>query len=80
MQDKLPAEILSRKKKGFSNPYGEYLYSSGRVNLIEAVNKKTGMFKEDILADYIKRAKKGRFKQHIWGLYALSHWIDKELL
>ena len=80
MQDKLPAEILSRKKKGFSNPYGEYLYSSGRVDLIEAVNKKTGMFKEDILADYVKRAKKGRFKQHIWGLYALSHWIDKELL
>ena len=80
MQNKLPSEILARKKKGFSNPYGEYLYSSGRVDLITEVNKKTGMFKEDELAYYIKRAEKGRFKQHVWGLYALSHWIDKELL
>jgi len=80
LQNKLPPEILSRKKKGFSNPYGEYLYSSGRVNLIEEVNKKTGMFKEDVLAQYIQTARKGRFKQHVWGLYALSHWIDKELL
>jgi len=80
LQNKLPPEILSRKKKGFSNPYGEYLYSSKRVNLIEEVNNKTGMFKEDILTQYIQTARKGRFKQHVWGLYALSHWIDKELL
>jgi asparagine synthase (glutamine-hydrolysing) len=80
MADKLPKTILSRKKKGFSNPYGEYLYSSGRVALIEAVNKKTGMFKEDVLNNYLNRAKTGRFKQHVWALYALSHWIDKELL
>jgi len=76
----LPNEIIQRKKKGFSNPYGEYLYSSGRINLIEEVNKKTGMFKEDVLKEYIQTASKGRFKQHVWGLYALSHWIDKELL
>jgi asparagine synthase (glutamine-hydrolysing) len=76
----LPNEIIQRKKKGFSNPYGEYLYSSRRINLIEEVNKKTGMFKEDVLKEYIQTASKGRFKQHVWGLYALSHWIDKELL
>jgi len=80
LKDTLPLQILSRKKKGFSNPYGEYLYSSGRVNLIEEVNKKTGMFKEDVLQEYIQTARKGRFKQHVWGLYALSHWIDRELL
>ncbi len=80
LQSKLPPQILSRKKKGFSNPYGEYLYNSGRVTLIEKVNKQTGMFKEDILEEYIQRAKSGRFKQHVWGLYALSHWIEKELL
>ena len=80
LANKLPQEILTRKKKGFSNPYGEYLYASGRVDLIEKVNKQTGIFKEDILANYIQTASKGRFKQHVWGLYALSHWIDRELL
>ena len=80
MANKLPPQILSRKKKGFSNPYGEYLYDSGRVHLITEVNQKTGMFKDDVLENYIKTAAKGRFKQHVWGLYALSHWIDKELL
>ncbi|MEN4053830.1 asparagine synthase (glutamine-hydrolyzing) [Sulfurimonas sp. NWX79] len=80
LQDKLPPNILSRKKKGFSNPYGEYLYDSGRVELIETVNKQTGMFKEEILQEYIQRARSGRFKQHVWGLYVLSHWIERELL
>jgi len=80
LKNRLPDEILQRKKKGFSNPYAEALYESGRINLIEEVNKKTNMFKPDILQQYIQTAKKGRFKQHIWGLYTLSHWIDKELL
>jgi len=80
LKNKLPQTIIKRKKKGFSNPYGEYLYSSKRVDLIEEVNKKTGMFKEDVLQKYIQTASKGRFKQHVWGLYVLSHWIDKNLL
>jgi asparagine synthase (glutamine-hydrolysing) len=80
LKNKLPPNILSRKKKGFSNPYGEYLYESGRVSLIEHVNKETGIFKEEILQEYIARARSGRFKQHVWGLYALSHWIQRELL
>jgi len=80
LKNKLPQTIINRKKKGFSNPYGEYLYSSKRVHLITEVNKKTGMFKEDVLQKYIQTAQKGRFKQHVWGLYVLSHWIDKNLL
>ncbi len=80
LQDKLPPNILSRKKRGFSTPYGEYLYESGRVELIEVVNKQTGIFKEEILQRYIQYARSGRFKQHVWGLYMLSHWIERELL
>ncbi|MBA1433561.1 MAG: asparagine synthase, partial [Epsilonproteobacteria bacterium] len=80
LREKLPAAILSRKKKGFSNPYGEYLYESGRIDLIEQVNKQTGLFKESVLKEYIGRARSGRFKQHVWGLYVLAHWIDRELL
>jgi asparagine synthase (glutamine-hydrolysing) len=80
LKDKLPNEILNRKKKGFSNPYMEYLVDSGRLSLIEEVNEQTGMFKKEILQRYLQSAKKGTFKQHIWGLFVLSWWIKKELL
>ncbi len=80
MQGKLDEKIIKRKKKGFSNPYMEYLIQSGRITLIEEVNEQTGMFKKDILKRYLETAKKGTFKQHIWGLYVLSWWIKKELL
>ena len=80
MHGKLDQKIIQRKKKGFSNPYMEYLIQSGRLELIENVNEQTGLFKKDVLSRYIQTAKKGTFKQHIWGLYVLSWWINKELL
>ncbi len=78
--DYLDAFILKRKKKGFSNPYMEWLIASGRIALILHVNEKTRLFKKEVLQEYINRAKAGRFKQHVWGLYVLSHWIERELL
>ena len=80
MRPHLGNEIISRKKKGFSNPYMEYLINSKKIDLIKEVNKETGMFKESSLDEYIQTAARGSFKQHIWGLYVLSHWIKKELL
>jgi asparagine synthase (glutamine-hydrolysing) len=79
-QPYLNDEILKRKKKGFSNPYMEWLIASGKINLIFEVNEQTGIFKTEILEKYIEMAKRGRFKQHVWGLYVLSCWIKKELL
>jgi asparagine synthase (glutamine-hydrolysing) len=72
--------IIKRKKKGFSNPYMEYLTHSNELGLITEVNKKTGLFKDDVLQKYLQMAQKGRFKHHVWGLYALSYWIRKNLL
>ncbi|WP_297442791.1 asparagine synthase (glutamine-hydrolyzing) [Sulfurimonas sp.] len=80
MTNKLPNEILTRKKKGFSNPYMEYLVSSGKISLIEEVNKQTGMFQKAKLNEYLATASRGSFKQHVWGLYVLSYWIKKNLL
>ncbi|SFV51152.1 Asparagine synthetase [glutamine-hydrolyzing] [hydrothermal vent metagenome] len=80
MTNRLDEKIIQRKKKGFSNPYMEYLIESGRIHIIEEVNEQTGMFKKDILKRYLETAKKGTFKQHIWGLYNLSWWIKRELL
>ena len=76
----LPPEVLSRKKKGFSNPYMEWLIASGKIDLIEEVNDQTGMFNRDVLQKYLEMARRGRFKQHVWGLYVLSYWIKKNSL
>ncbi|MDF1878615.1 asparagine synthase (glutamine-hydrolyzing) [Sulfurimonas sp. SAG-AH-194-C20] len=80
MQGKLDEKILKRKKKGFANPYMEYLISSKKIDLIKEVNKETGLFREKVLDEYISGASRGAFKQHIWGLYVLSYWIKKNLL
>ena len=76
----LPETVLNRRKKGFSNPYMEYLIDSGRIALIETVNEQTGLFHRPVLNEYLDLARRGRFKQHVWGLYVLSKWIDRHLL
>ncbi len=76
----LPQEVIARKKKGFSNPYMEWLVASGNIDLIEKVNRETGLFNTKILQEYITMGKRGRFKQHVWGLYVLSYWINQHLL
>jgi asparagine synthase (glutamine-hydrolysing) len=76
----LNEEILTRKKKGFANPYMEWLIASERIGLIREVNSHTGLFHAAELEKYIELAHRGKFKQHTWGLYVLSHWIKKELL
>ena len=80
MKPTLDEKILKRKKKGFSNPYMEYLVSSKKIDLITEVNEQTGIFKRDKLNEYIQTASKGGFKQHVWGLYTLSYWIKKNIL
>jgi len=72
--------IIDRKKKGFANPYMEWLIASGRIDLIREVNDKTGLFYPEVIEEYLDLARRGKFKQHVWGLYVLSHWINRELL
>jgi asparagine synthase (glutamine-hydrolysing) len=80
MANKLNNETITRKKKGFANPYMEYLINSQKIDLIKEVNDQTGMFKSNKLDEYIQTASRGSFKQHVWGLYVLSYWIKKNLL
>jgi len=80
MAPHLHEQILQRKKKGFANPYMEYLINSKKISLIREVNEQTGMFKDKELDEYIQKASRGSFKQHVWGLYVLSVWIKKWLL
>lgn len=74
----LGEKIISRRKKGFSNPYMEYLVESKKISLIKEVNDKSGIFKKDVLDGYIQKAHTGGFKQHVWGLYVLSVWLKKQ--
>lgn len=76
----LSPEILGRKKKGFANPYMEWLIASDRLKLIHEVNNQTGLFHPKELQNYINMGRQGKFKQHVWGLYVLSHWMKRELL
>jgi len=76
----LGEKIISRKKKGFSNPYMEYLISKDKLSIIKEVNSQTGMFKTKELDEYLNSAQTGGFKQHVWGLYVLSVWIKRHLL
>jgi len=76
----LPANIINRKKKGFSSPYLEWLVEAGELERILKVNEQTGLFHQDVLQEYINEGKKGRYKQHIWGLYLFSRWYEREFL
>ncbi len=80
MKPHLGKEILKRKKKGFSNPYLEFLIESKRISLIQEVNKQTQLFKERELKEFLLVGKSGAYKHHIWGLYVLSVWVKKNLL
>jgi asparagine synthase (glutamine-hydrolysing) len=80
MKDALGETILSRKKKGFSNPYLEYLINGDKLKTISEVNTQTNLFNESELNEYIKTFSNGSFKQHAWGLYILSLWMKKNLL
>lgn len=76
----LSDSVISRKKKGFANPFLEWLTASNRIDLIRQVNLKTGLFHNDVLGQYLEYGRRGKFKQHIWGLYVLSHWLKQEML
>lgn len=77
MKPYLSHEILSRRKKGFSSRFYEYLLEDDRVENIIKTNKRAGLFKEKELKNFIEDGKKGLYKNHLWSLYMLSIWLDK---
>ncbi|MDF1881183.1 asparagine synthase (glutamine-hydrolyzing) [Sulfurimonas sp. MAG313] len=73
----LPESIIHRKKKGFASPYLEWLLEENALERMLLVNKRSKIFHEDVLKMYIEKAKKGQFKQHVYGLYIFSLWWEK---
>ena len=79
----LPEEIVYRRKKGFSSPYNEWLYSSYGdeiLHLILEVNKTLRLFNEDFIKFLYQQAKNNKFKQHLWNLYIFARWFKQTYL
>ncbi|MEA1916016.1 MAG: asparagine synthase (glutamine-hydrolyzing) [Campylobacterota bacterium] len=79
-QHYLPQTIVNRKKKGFSYPYMKWLVENNSLEIIKSVNKDTLLFKKDYIDGLILGANRGKFKNHIYALYNLSHWLKREIL
>jgi asparagine synthase (glutamine-hydrolysing) len=75
----LPEEIIKRRKKGFAIPFFEWLKEENEFRIIIDVNRKTKIFNEEYLKEILKTGHK-RYKQHIWSLYLVSRFLQKEFL
>ena len=75
----LPRGIVGRKKKGFSYPYMEWLHKSGEIDLVYRVNREVGLFAEEPLSFMVERSKKGRFKHHLYAVWFLCKWLERDL-
>jgi len=77
----LPEPIVNRPKKGFSYPFMEWLLEGGEMEVINRVQKQTGMFNQAYLDFMLKRVRqKGKFKFHLYTLYAYCRWFEKTFL
>lgn len=79
-QNLLSDEIIFRKKKGLSTPFLEWvLKEMDASEQILKANKILGfpLFSEVFVRELERKARRGRFKQHLWSLLCFSCWLDK---
>jgi asparagine synthase (glutamine-hydrolysing) len=83
MKEKLPAEILTRKKVGFDIPAHEWLRGPLRELLLESVGFGTGeyghVFNAGAIESLVKRHLERQINAgyHLWGLLILFLWMKK---
>jgi asparagine synthase (glutamine-hydrolysing) len=70
----LPEEIISRRKKGFSSPFIEWFFDRGLDEEIWEFNKQTEIFEPSVAEDLLNKARGGKNKLHIWGMFILARW------
>jgi len=83
MRDKLPPEILRRRKIGFDIPAHDWLRRELKPLLLDALNPtalaRTGLFRpgavERLIDDHLERRVNAGF--HLWGLMILVLWMDR---
>ena len=83
MKDKLPPEILKRKKIGFDIPAHEWLRGPLRSLLIDALHFGAAecgeIFRTDVIDTYLRLhlERKANVGYHLWGLLVLFLWMKK---
>ena len=83
MKDKLPPEILHRKKIGFDIPAHEWLRGPLRSLLIDALHYGAAecgdLFRTDVMDTYLRLhlERKANVGYHLWGLLILFLWMKK---
>jgi asparagine synthase (glutamine-hydrolysing) len=83
MRDKLPREVLTRKKEGFDIPTHEWLRTVLKPLLLDTVNRRTvedsGAFHwhavERVLRSHLDR--RANVGYHLWGLLVLFLWMKR---
>ncbi len=73
----MPQDIVERKKRGFSYPYMEWLLEENELELIRRVQKERKIFNDEILEFILSKAPSGGFKHHIFALYMLCRWLER---
>jgi asparagine synthase (glutamine-hydrolysing) len=83
MQDKLPPEIIARKKVGFDIPAHDWLRRELKPLLLEVVNPstvaQTGLFRPEVIERWMRAHFAGHVNIgfHLWGLLILFLWMKK---
>ncbi|GAX60368.1 asparagine synthetase [Candidatus Scalindua japonica] len=83
LKNKLPKEILFRKKKGFGVPLAKWFKKELKQNLLEVLSpsriRKEGLFNADaitvLLNDHFSGRKDNR--KYIWTLFMFEMWKEK---
>jgi asparagine synthase (glutamine-hydrolysing) len=83
MRDKLPPEILQRKKVGFDIPAHDWLRRELKPLLLDTLNPaalaRTGLFRDGAVERLVSDHLEGRVNAgfHLWGLLILLLWIER---
>lgn len=83
MSDKLPPEILERKKVGFDIPAHDWIRRELKPLLLEVANPaalaRTGLFRAGAVEELMQQHFEGRINAgfHLWGLLILLLWMER---
>lgn len=83
MKDRLPEDIINRKKKGFGMPVAEWLNGPMKLLLTQLTQReyieKQGLFNHDYIDQLIREhgSKKIDHRKKLWTLLVFQLWWDK---
>jgi asparagine synthase (glutamine-hydrolysing) len=83
MRDKLPREILTRKKEGFDIPAHEWFRTVLKPLLLDTINRRTvedtGLFNWNEVDALIRKhvERRANLGYHLWGLLVLFLWMRR---